>query len=341
MLTIEKEIQEVVNLRNVDEGETPPTFEEIGKKLGFSEKTARRRYQAGIAAPTEADLVQPEMTLEKDEEVPEIKIKSHFLDHDKPEIKRFKPLVVTGDAMVTADYHIPLHDPIWLNVMINCAKKNGIKKLIIGGDYWNMDQFSSFLPLQPEASWEIERYEGNLIAKTLLKTFDEITFIWGNHDFRLTKSTGFKESFTDCMKWAFHALSEEEMSKIKFSDLDYMFYEPGDGRTYRVCHPKNFSNTPLSVPLALAVKYDCSIITAHSHHCALGVAPNSRDLVMEVGGFFDKKRTEYIQRTNTSHEWVQGFIMFKDGTPEVFSPQFNNFGKYKKEVKSRGKSKKK
>lgn len=339
MLTTQKQIEKVVQLRE----EENMSFSQIAAELGFSERTARRRYEAAstpsMGFPFDPmlkaeDLPKDENNFPIDDPAPDIKVKGPFVPAGSKKIERFKPLTRTGNVMVTADYHIPLHDSDMINTMINCARKNDIKSLIIAGDFWNMDSFSSYLPHQPEASWEIERYEGNYIMKTLLKTFDEVDFIWGNHDFRLSRVTGFKHSFQDCMKWALNALTEEEMSKVRFSDLDYMFYNcEVTGRTFRVCHPQNFSKVPLTVPRNLAVKYGTGIISAHSHHCSMGAAANGKDLIMEAGGFFDKERTEYIQRTTSHHEWVQGFIMFKDGKPEVISPAFMNHTEYLKEVK--------
>lgn len=311
------------------------TFGAIATSLQMSETTVRRRYRAAIlmeaADETEEDALTdfpaaPEL---------EIEVQGPFIPEDKETPERFKPLVYMGDAMVTCDYHIPLHDPSLINTMINCARKNEIKHLIIGGDYWNLDSVSSYLPHQPEAALDVERKDGNTIMKTLLETFETVDFIWGNHDFRLSKKLGFKKSFEECMRWMFSPLSEEEYSRIRVSELDHMDFYPepdGLGKKYRICHPANFSSVPLTVGRKLAVKYGCSIITAHSHHCAIGAAPNGVDLVLEGGGFFAKDRTEYIQRTTSHHEWVQGFTMFKDGLPTVISPTIGNDVNYRKEV---------
>lgn len=322
------EVSQVVELK--DKG---LNYEQIGEILGFSARTARRRYASRIVQDVLADEEAVEGELVDFPEVRslDITVDGPFIPEDKGAIERFAPLVRTGDAMVTCDWHIPLHDPILINRMINCARVNEINKLIIGGDYFHMEAFSSFLPAQPEASLEQERYDANLIMKTLLETFDEIDLIWGNHDFRLVRKLGFKKSFEECMKWMLGELTEDELSKIRFSELDYMFYYPemqrGDstfGKCFRVCHPRNFSSVPLTVGRKLAVKYSSSIITAHSHHHAIGAAPNGRDLVIEGGGFFDKQRTEYIQKSTANHEWVPGFTMFKNGLPHLVSPAIGN-----------------
>lgn len=322
-LSIEDQVKEIVLLRDNED----MTFADIAMRYGFSERTARRRYAAAILVDEEKLEDFPEV---EDLELGEI---TDFLDESQQDeiIERFKPLIRVGDAAVICDLHIPLHTPELINKFIDKAKSLDIKNLIIAGDYWNMDELSHYPPHQPEASLVIERREGNRIMKILLRHFDYIDFIWGNHDFRLSKKLGFKKSFEECMEWMFYALTDDERARIRISDLDFMEYYPegtsnifGEPQKWRICHPRNFSSAPLSVGRALALKYKCSVLTGHSHHCAFGMAMNGVDMVIEGGGFYDKYKTEYIQKSNKHHEWVPGFTIFKDGVPTVYSPAFGN-----------------
>lgn len=329
-LTPEQQVSEVRKLKD----EQDLSFQEIAERLGFSERTARRRYAATqIRQAAEVLAGEEEMDTFPEVEVKPIVVKGNFIPQDKTDIDRFKPLVRTGDAMVTCDWHIPLHDPVLINAMIECARKNKIKNLIIAGDYFHMEEFSSFLPYQPEAALEIEKHDGNLIMKTLCRTFDTIDIIWGNHDFRLARKLGYKKSFEECMDWMLDQLTVEERAKLRISSLDHMFYYPIADKKWYVCHQSNFSKVPLTVPRSLAQKYSCSVFSTHSHHCALGMAHNGVDICIEGGGFFSKSRTEYIQKSTDNHEWVPGFTMFKEGVPTVVSPAFGNHTPFLKEVK--------
>lgn len=321
-MLIDKETLEVIRLRD----EEDKTWEDIAEELDFpGEWTARRKYKAGMLANALGDIEEELEELPAQEVFDDLLIED-FLPPSEGLIERFTPLVRVGNAIISADYHVPLHDPDLINKMIEVARKHEIKQLIIAGDFWNMDTFSTFLPEQPEAAWPIEHREGIRVMRTLLNTFDEVDFTWGNHDFRLVRKLGYKKSYKECMDWTFQVLTDEEKAKIRISDLDYMNYYPTgvEGRKFRVCHPSNYSSVPLAVPKKLAPKYNCSIMSAHSHHFSLGVAPNGYDLMIELGGFFDKKRTEYIQRTNDNHEWTQGFVMLKEGIPTLFGPAFGN-----------------
>lgn len=303
------------------------SFAAIADAMGFSESTAKRRYKFAQTGMTIETVVAEAL-----EDFPDDNynldsiIAGEWLEQEKGPIERFDPLVRTGDAIVICDLHIPLHNPKMINEVIFQARECGITKLIIAGDYWNMDSFSSYLPHQPEADLPVEIYDGNLIMKTLLNTFEEVDFIWGNHDFRLSKKLGFKKSFKECITWMFQGLTEEEMAKIRISDLDYMWYypDPLTLQKFYICHPRNFSSIPLTVGRKLATKFNCSVITGHSHHLAMGFALNGRDIVIEGGGLYDPSRTEYIQKSTAHHSWVPGFTVFTDGIPTLISPRLLN-----------------
>jgi hypothetical protein len=46
---------------------------------------------------------------------------------------------------------------------------------------------------------------------------------------------------------------------------------------------------------------------AHSHHHAYGWDRSGRLRLVEVGGFFDRHKTEYLQRTDTYPHWQNGY----------------------------------
>ena len=249
----------------------------------------------------------------------------YFIDTKSPfSFERFQPIVIKGgDLIAMPDWHIPLHDPHIINAMIKVAIEHNIKRLVIYGDYFNLDSFSHFLPHQAEAELQIERKMGVAIMEKLLDVFDEVIMSWGNHEHRMARSLDFKMSFVDCMLFLFRELDPEKLKRIKISELDYVMYET-ELRDVRFCHQTNFSKIPLTVPRQLAMKHHCTVVCGHSHHFAMGVALDGVNLIMEGGGAFDKAKIEYIKKTNTHHEWAQGFYMFKEGVPFPFAPVLGN-----------------
>jgi hypothetical protein len=283
-------------------------WKKIAERIGKSERTAQRWYKEAAELPKETKAQGKIRLLEEDNGV--------------VDVSRFAPMTASGDMIVTCDWHIPVHDPALVNAVIRKAHEEDIKTLIIGGDYFNMDSFSSYAPHQKDAGIEIEREQGLLIMDALLDTFDDIYIFWGNHDYRFARQLNYKISFIYAIKWMLADLGPKKLDRLHVSDVDYMILE--QEKTYRMSHQTNFSSVPLTVARKLATKYNQSIITAHSHHFAIGVALDGQNLCLEGGGLYDKAKTEYIQKTTTHHEWVPGFTMFKGGLPTLFSPVFGN-----------------
>ena len=234
-----------------------------------------------------------------------------------------QPIVLKDvDAMIVADFHIPLYDPLWVNRMIATARAEELKVLIIGGDFFNFDALSQYDPKQNEAGLEREWLEGLAVMRVLLETFDRIIYVWGNHDARMHKALGHKMAFSAAMKMVFGQLGQEALEKIEFTNLDHCWLEHGVQRWY-ICHPATYSRVPLTTARLIASKLGCSVITAHSHHCAVGYAANGTDVVAEAGGLFDRSKTAYLQRSTTFPFWQQGFCYLKGGHLRVVSPAWS------------------
>jgi predicted phosphodiesterase len=268
---------------------------DIADRLGVSEASIRRGFKS---AGFERHMIPTN---------------SEFL------IELDKPVTLQGDVMITADWHIPLYDPAYANEMIKVAREQELKTLIIGGDFFNFDALSRYEPKQEDAGLERELDEGVRVMRTLQETFDRIIYIWGNHDARLHKALGMKIAFSSAMKNVFNALGRDEVTKIEFSNLDHCWVETEKGDWY-ICHPDMYTRVPLSGARVLATKLNANVITAHSHHCAVGYAIDGQKVVAEIGGLFDRTVTSYLQRSTTFPTWAQGFAFLKDGRLNVHSP---------------------
>lgn len=230
------------------------------------------------------------------------------------------PLTLTGDVGITADFHIPLYDPEYVNTMIETFSDAGIKTLVIGGDFLNMDELSRFDDKQSSAGLEWEMGEAVKVMEALTENFDRIIYMWGNHDARFHKALGMKIQFKAAMKYIFNDLDKEVLTKIEFTNLDHVWCETEDGEKWYICHPANYARVPLTTARVLSAKLDAHVVTAHSHHCAVGYAIDGKHVVAEIGGLFDSSKTGYLQRTTTFPTWTQGFALLKDGKLRVHSP---------------------
>jgi predicted phosphodiesterase len=224
--------------------------------------------------------------------------------------------------MITADWHIPLYDPNLVNSMIRTARENDLSALLISGDFFNFDSLSQYDPKQQNAGLERELREGMAVMNVLLETFDTIYYIWGNHDARLHRALGFAMQFKEAMKMVFGSLGAEAVDRMVFTNLDHMWIEDGfEGSTpWYVCHPQSYNSVPLTSARKIASKVNANVITAHSHHCAVGYGVDGQKIVAEGGGLFDRNKTAYLQRTTTFPTWVQGYSWLKHGHLNVTSP---------------------
>jgi hypothetical protein len=231
------------------------------------------------------------------------------------------PLRHTGNLAITADWHIPLYDAEYANRFIRTAQERGHKDLLIAGDFFNFDALSAYDPKQHEAGLEKELDEALKVMRVLLDTFDNIYYLWGNHDVRLHRALGFALQFQTAMKLVFGNLGEDALERIRFTNLDHMWVDvEGEQDSWYVCHPANYSRIPLSTARVLASKFNANVITAHSHHCAVGYATDGNRVVAEIGGLFDRSKTAYLQRSTTFPTWQTGYAFLEEGKLIVDSP---------------------
>jgi len=243
---------------------------------------------------------------------------------DRLNIEVDSPIVLPRDELyaVTADWHIPIYDPEYVNTFIEDARERGANKLVVAGDFFNFDALSAYAPKQEEAGLKTELEEASLVMRALLESFQQVYYLWGNHDARLHKALGFTIQFREAMKMVFGTLGDEALKRVRFTNLDHIWIgEEGEDRWY-ICHPGSYTRIPLSTARALATKYNASVATAHSHHCALGYAIDGDKVVWEVGGLFDKDKTAYLQRSTTFPTWTQGYGFIESGKLIARSPRW-------------------
>lgn len=241
-----------------------------------------------------------------------------------PDVVLDAPIDITLDKLaITADWHIPLTDFAYVNDFTADCRERGVKDLLIGGDFFNFDSLSQYDPKQQTAGLKRELDEGMNVMNALLGTFDRIYYIWGNHDARLHRSLGFKLEFDEAMRLVFGAIGEDALERITFSNLDHAYATVAGERWY-ICHPQNYSKIPLSTPRQLAAKVGCNVVTAHAHHLAIGYAVDGKNVVVEAGGFFDKTKTAYLQRSTTFPNWTQGYLLLDGNDVLINSPRFRS-----------------
>lgn len=226
--------------------------------------------------------------------------------------------VYSNNCAITADWHIPLYDPTFVNTFLQTCNDLDIRELVIAGDFLNGDALSQYWPKQENANAIVERQEAHNVMRLLLANFDTIYYIWGNHDYRYVKSSGYSVPYDKLMAGFFSPVLEGlDEGRMVFSNLDHL-YIVADSGEYYVCHPRTYSGNPLASAIKMAGKLVGShVLTAHSHHCAVGYAMDGERVVAELGGFHSKERTQYLQRSTNYPNWQNGFGLIVDGKFEL------------------------
>ena len=226
-----------------------------------------------------------------------------------------KPLQLKGDWAVTADWHVPLYDARLVNEFLQEAAD--YNNLLIAGDFLNGDSLSQYYPKQKSAGIEKELSEARNLMEILCANFKNVVFLKGNHDYRYTKSAEYRESFVDSMKQVFDGI-DKSGSKLVFSNLDHC-YLTSNKQKYFIAHPTTYSKNPLNNPLAISEIQKCHVLTAHTHHCAMGWDASGEFIVGELGGFFNIAQTEYLQGTTAYPNWCNGYWFITNGQPDMVS----------------------
>lgn len=212
-----------------------------------------------------------------------------------------------GPGAVTADWHHPLTNYDLVNVFLDHAVEIGATNwLLVGGDWFNQDFWSQFDYKQPEANVPNELRGSNETMRRILEVFPYVVFTYGNHDGRLHKFLKYGIDFVQSMEWLFSGLPEDYRSRLRFSNLDHAIVASPRG-PYYVAHPQAYNSKPLTTAIDLAAKELMHVITAHSHHTAIGHDRSGQFTVAEIGGFFAPWKTRYLQRTTKYPRWQQGY----------------------------------
>jgi len=222
-------------------------------------------------------------------------------DCDEYLLVRGNPILIMGDA------EIPEHDAEMFGMVMDIARKFNVKTLIINGDFIAMDCFSrhnkttvSKLDFQRELDPALES------LRVFLQQFEQIIYITGNHEKRLSYALDGHITLT---------LFLRGLEGVAYSEYDYCIVENA-GEQFYVCHPSNYSRTPCALPSKIASIKLKHVISGHTHHLSKGYDVSGKFFVVESGHCRDRHKTRYKATTaNTFPEWNSGFVFLLNGVP--------------------------
>lgn len=219
------------------------------------------------------------------------------------------------DFMVIGDVQLPTTDYDFATLPALIAKKHLRKprKLLIGGDFYNMDAWSKYPDIIPLPSWVDEREAARNLLTLYSQVFQEIWMISGNHERRLLEANRGQFEIHDVLAASLPS------GKVKATVLDRCTVNTSQGK-YTILHGDNYSKKSLSNADEWSQKFQSHIISHHEHHAAIGLDRYDRYTIINNGGLFDQKKMSYVQlKSNTCANMSQGFTMIKNGYPYLFT----------------------
>lgn len=139
---------------------------------------------------------------------------------DSDDLEPYKLPLAFNDFIFASDFHVPNHRKEPIEAMLEYAKQNNIRQLIIGGDLLDNTPFTRWLhePVNPH---DVPRWFD--MAKELLmllkQHFDEIYFIEGNHDF------WFKRYLMEKAEMLFHDKYFRLEERLGLNDIGIKFID--------------------------------------------------------------------------------------------------------------------
>lgn len=230
------------------------------------------------------------------------------------------PPHLVGDAVIVGDPHVPCTDWEWACRVSQIGERLKINRLIIAGDFFNFDMFSSFKNAVPPSTWRQERDAARVLIGDWLETFSEIYTLQGNHDRRL-------------QTWCAGQLEEADIwgmvntsTKLHHTNYGYILLTSG-GRLWRITHPKNYGRNQLTLAGELALKFDCNIISSHEHHSGVGHDVYNRHAVVNIGTIADDKKFAYVALEDSRMPaMVKSFVVVRDGYPTLYDEGLTDWG---------------
>jgi len=221
--------------------------------------------------------------------------------------KLSQPLRLTGDFVITSDWHIPTINLDWFEIMIKKAKEYNVRNLLVAGDLINYDALSTYWEEKPDQRTPKLSEELQLAISLLDKVdkwFKKVVILTGNHErkriYRVLNQ-GIDASFI------LKILDRFKNPNYLISSQSFCYLDD-----IRITHPKSFRQTKLSVANVLSAKFNCPVLQAHGHAFSLGYSLSGY-LIGDTGCLADWERIQYMWEGDTTHPlWNNGFFIYKD-----------------------------
>lgn len=252
------------------------------------------------------------------------------------------PALIESDTMIVSDVHATKHDAKLLARLTMIARKHGIKCLVIGGDFFDFEEFSSHpksgkLDKDKILSMLVNSF-GVLVL--LLEWFDELHVIKGNHDNRFQRiiaasiegrsflqdvlaeletdtleNLAYRERYVEVLSAWGRKLNPRVGEIVRwYQTPEIEIAGPPGLPPYRFVHPASYSQNPPKVEKDLSAKYEQPIIGTHGHLFGVALSKSGKYPCAQIGCATEAGRHYYLSESITSHPaWNEAFAKIQDG----------------------------
>jgi len=232
-----------------------------------------------------------------------------------------KTLMLRGyqPTLIFSDVHAPRHDKELMEMALQYAHKNKIKRVILNGDSLDMSFFSSFMS---RMGWSPEGTEAEMevceeLFKQFFKVFDEVIYLPGNHDDRWGKKIDHNFGIDRALRMI---LGDEVLSKMKTTDRRFLTMTSPSGR-WRVTHQIGRGRKrQLSTTEEYASANQINTISGHEHFLGAVVERTGKYWAVQAGHMADASLMEYKNMVDGNYtEWASGFVELDEwGIPHLW-----------------------
>jgi len=224
-----------------------------------------------------------------------------------------KHLRLYGDFIVAGDFHIPFQSCEMCDYMVDVAKREKIKELIIGGDFLDEKDLYRLPDQSPDQKAYLNEHLGyaERFLDDLSHYFMRIYWLSGDHDERLLKRVDYRinlprfvRSFTDL----------QEKGKLIVSDYFHCIVND----SWRISHPDKATRRATTKPLQLVHKYHMNVICLHGHTGGTEWDEGQKYQAIALGCMTDEEKHWYTQVRDTGYPlWRKQFAILKNNKIKI------------------------
>lgn len=226
---------------------------------------------------------------------------------------------------VISDLHVPYHDEVFIDRMVDKALREGVKRFILAGDLTDNGQWNAKRGIgrQQERSWQKDidlarSVMGYLCANFQASEEDKNIVMFGNHDEWITNMT--KGQIT--ADWLYAYLFPD--MPVEWLTYHQATLSQQDGK-FLIVHGEKFSHAnPMGVVEQYALHRRMSVIVGHMHYAAQW--QSGRYQLILNGGCFNQTKMSYIHKEPLPMRETQtGFTIVSEGRATLYAGRENNW----------------